>query len=434
MPVDAPVKNIFMIGLSEYNREELRSISSAESYQFHSLTDPAQDAEYQVEFDVPEILTDLEKQLFEFKGSIDAITTYLDLPYSMITPLLCEQHNLSSASLHSILKCHHKYWGRTQHKQIIPDATPDFNVIDPFAEEPYSGINLKYPFWLKPIKSMGSFLGFQVNDPKDFQQAIDKIRDEINWTSSPFDEILKLADLPEEIKKIPAHYCIAEQLMSGVQCTLEDYVFNGEVTIHGVIDSLYYPNSLSFSYFLYPSRLPKQVQARMTAIATEVLKYIGYDNNAFNIEFFWDEAEDKVWLIEINTRISQAHSKMFQHVDGMSNLLITVELGLGRDPKFPHRMGEYKHAGKFFLRSWNDAIVERVPSEGEIQAIEQTIPGVSIDIRVLKGLRLSDMRLQDSYSYELAWINVAANSHSELINKYDECVKKLDGFLFIKHL
>ena len=48
-----------------------------------------------------------------------------------------------------------------------------------------------------------------------------------------------------------------------MQVTVEGYAFGGEVDILGVVDSIFFPGTLAFSRFDYPSALPEGVQERM---------------------------------------------------------------------------------------------------------------------------------------------------------------------------
>lgn len=97
-------------------------------------------------------------------------------------------------------------------------------------------------------------------------------------------------------------------------------------------------------------KLANRVRTRMAAITKRVMKHIGYDNAAFNIEYFWDEPHNRIWLLEINTRISQSHSDLFEKVDGVSNHQITVDLALGQRPQMPRGEGLFPRAAKFFHR------------------------------------------------------------------------------------
>ena len=421
---NSPNQNIFMIGLDDFNHKKLNSLDHFDSYNFYGLIPPerAEDAE---QYDLPALMAELQQKLDAFEGSIDAIVTYIDFPISMMIPLLREKYGLTALNLESILKCQHKYWSRVVQNEVVTDHIPQFYAVNPFAEDPLSGVNLNFPFWLKPVKSVGSYLGFRINNKKEFYRAIEVIRENIGRMAEPFNEIMDQADVPDAVRKVDGYHCIAEQIIGGRQCTLEGFVYQGEVHIHGVVDSIRHSNKSTFFHYDYPSQLPKKVVQRMTDITKKVLGHIGYDNHPFNIEFFWNKSTDKIWLLEINTRISQSHSDLFEKVDGVSNHQITVDLGLGRKPSFPRGKGSFNRAAKYFYRKWEDAIVTRIPTNKEIAAIEREVPGTLIEVKVTEGMRLHDMNEQDSYSYDLGWIFIGAGNYDDLAAKYKQCIEKL---------
>jgi biotin carboxylase len=160
------------------------------------------------------------------------------------------------------------------------------------------------------------------------------------------------------------------------------------------------------------------IQKEMIAATERLLTYIGFDNSPFNIEFYWDEEHDKIWLLEVNTRISKSHCPLFCYVDGLSHHLVMVELALGRKPVFPHRQGPYRYAAKFMWRVYADAIVKRVPTEQEIRAISERISGCQIQMHIHEGMLLSELSDQESYSYEIAVIFLGCDSQQELLDKY----------------
>lgn len=418
-------KNIFMLGLNEFNYEKMRSLEHFSDYEFYSVI-PPEEAEDAASYDLEKLIQQICDYLDDFDGSIDAIVTYIDFPMSLITPILCKRYGVPSASLESVLKCQHKFWSRLEQSRVVPEHIPKFQVFDPMVDDPYSQIELDFPFWIKPVKSAGSYLGFRINNQQQFREKVQVIRENIGRLAGPLDYVMDYAEIPDEIAEVSGHYCVAEQIIGGRQCTLEGYVHDGEVNIHGVVDSIRFPNLSTFSRYEYPSLLPKGVQDRMQRITEELLHFIGYDNNSFNVEFFWNKAKDRIWLLEVNTRISQSHSDLFENVDGAANHQITVELGLGKDPHFPKRKGDYPCAAKFFFRRWEDGIVKKAPTDGEIEKIQEEMPGVLIVPQALEGMKLSEMLEKDSYSYELAWIFVGGKDHKDLMRKYQECIGKLD--------
>jgi biotin carboxylase len=315
-------------------------------------------------------------------------------------------------------------------KEVIPDHVPKFTAFDPFDDDALSRIgeaDLRFPFFVKPIKSSGSRLGFRIDSPEDFDFARDRLQAEIGLISEPFNAVLEKAELPDDIAAIEGHYCMAEQVIGGRQCTVEGYVHDGEVVTYGTVDSIRYPQVLSFFYYLYPSTLPPRIQEKMAEISRTIMSHIGYDNAGFNIEYYWDEVQNKIWLLEINTRIAQSHCDLFEIVDGVSHQQVTVDLGLGRKPDMPHREGEKNVAAEFFYRVFfRDATVARAPSRAEIEVAAEQADGTRIVSYLKKGMQLSDLPEQDAYSFAVASIWMGASKQSKLLWNYEQVMKKLN--------
>jgi hypothetical protein len=77
------------------------------------------------------------------------------------------------------------------------------------------------------------------------------------------------------------------------------------------------------------------------------------------------------------------------------------------------------------VRQFEDARVERVPTPRELAAIEADMPWCRIQIEVDEGARLSQLRDQDSYSYEIATIFVGADNDAELQARHRACLEWL---------
>ncbi|PMR67383.1 ATP-grasp domain-containing protein [Halomonas heilongjiangensis] len=425
-------KHLFVVGLDEFNRQRLESLRGAEHYRFHGVIDPAEVYETEI-FPIAEMLERATRALEAFDGPIDAIVGYMDFPVSTMLPILCERFGTRTTSLESLLQCEHKYWSRRVQREVIPDFIPAFTAFDPFDDDALARIGeagLYIPFFVKPIKSSGSRLGFLIDSPETFYLAIAQLREQIGLIADPFNTVLEHARLPPDIAAVDGHFCMAEEIIGGWQCTVEGYVFQGEVVSYGIVDSLRYPQVLSFFHYRYPSGLPGHVQEKMTELTRTVMTHIGYDNAAFNIEYYWDEVQGRIWLLEINTRISQSHCDLFEKVDGVSHQQVTIDLALGQRPDMPSRQGEFPMAAKFFYRVFFvDAVVTRVPGEAEIAALEAEFPGTLIALQVAAGQRLSTLPEQDSYSYALAHVWMGARDETQLLANYDSLASRL-GFEF----
>jgi hypothetical protein len=417
---------IYIIGLNDFNLQKLKGIHDAENYEFHGVIDPATLMETE-EFHMNKLLESARGPLRDAKGPIDGLVIYFDFPVSTMWPILCREFNLRSPTLESLLKCEHKFWSRVEQKKVIPEHVPEFVAFDPNGSDPLAQIPFDFPFWIKPIKSSGSRLGFRINNKTDFEEAVRILRDNIDTIADPFNYILDQAELPRQIAEVDGHYCLAEQIIGGRQCTVEGYVFEGRPKVYGIVDSIRHKNKVSFLRYQYPSRLPLDVRKRMAHITNRYVKHVGFDNSCFNVEFFWDSRSDKLWFLEMNTRLAESHCDLFEKVDGRSNHEIAVDIAMGRKPDFPRRRGEFNVAAKFFHRKFQDAVVTRVPGSADIDRIESQFPGTTIKPQVKAGMRLSDLPEQDSYSFAVAHIFMAAGSQKRLLRNYRKVRKSL-GF------
>lgn len=422
-------KNVFVIGLDDFNREKLRSIREPDCYVFHGVLDPPEVLET-YDFPIADMLDRAAKQIRgwqdESGGSVDAIAGYMDFPVSTMLPLLCEQFEVRSPTLESTLKCEHKYWSRLVQREVVPDHIPRFQAFDPFQEDAFAAIDIDLPFWVKPIKSSGSMLGFRIGSREEFDRAVAQIREEIHVISEPFNFVLDQASLPREVRDVEGHFCLAESIIGGRQCTLEGYSFEGTVRPFGIVDSIRYQNGSSFFRYEYPSTLPDVVREELVEITRRVIPHIGLDNSAFNIEFFWDRQRNHVWLLEINTRVSQSHSDLFEKVDGQTNQQVTVQVACGEEPDFVHRQGMYSCAAKFFWRTFDgDAEVTRVPTAEEVAAVADRFPSAVVKPQVEVGMKLSDLVEQDSYSYAICLIYLGGDHTKDLLDKYLACQEML---------
>ena len=230
-------------------------------------------------------------------------------------------------------------------------------------------------------------------------------------------------DLPPEIASVGGAACLAEAELSGVQAAVEGYVWNGEVTIYAALDSVDYPERSSFLRHQYPSQLPDDVVRRMEDAAKLVMRPDRIRQRDLQHRVLLRgrdrPAGDQPTALAVPRRA-------FELVDGVANHDIMVRLGLGEAPKPRDSHGPYRIAGRWYLRrSSRDAVVTQAPTEAEIAALEQKIDGVVIDVSPREGQPLPELPKQDSYSYELAQILIAAQSEREMEQKYEQCVAEL---------
>lgn len=416
------VRNVFVIGLDATNVETLYHTPEAEECRFHQLLTIE---ELQTgEVDMARLRRAAEERLDASGEKPDAIVGYWDFPVSTLVPMLCRRHGLPSADLAAVVRCEHKYWSRLEQRKVISEL-PAFALVDLDAPRPPEG--MRFPMWLKPVKSTSSQLAYKARDRAEFTAAVERIRSGVGRIGRPFQYVLDQLDLPPEIEAAGGQACLAEEELSGDQVAVEGYVHQGDVTVYGILDSLNYPGTASFLRHQYPSSLPAPVQRRLADVSRRVIARMGLDHSTFSIEFFHDPRTGGVRLLEINPRHSQSHAELFEFVEGVPNHHYMISLALGRDPAASGRRGEgaYRVASKWYHRVFQDALVTRVPSRAEVERICREIPGVRAWVLPREGRWLSELTGQDGYSYELAHIYTGGRDVAELREKYDACVAAL---------
>jgi hypothetical protein len=418
-------RHVFVLALTDQQRRQLETTRDAGELVFHGLLDYAS-AVRAPTFEFDELLGRARAELAAFGGSVDAIVCPWDFPPSVLAPILAEEHGLPSPTLRSVLMCEHKYWSRVEQLASVPGCVPRFAAFDPFRDDALDQIDLPFPFWVKPVKAHSSELGFEVGDPDELHRALDRIRAGIGAVGRPFDQALAHVDLPPEIRGHGGMTCLAEQLVPGIQAAPEGTMFRGTFGVHGIFDMGRDPSGHRIEGLDYPAAsLPAEVQERMVDVAERYLRHVGFDDGCFNAEFLWDEATEALWLIEVNTRMSQSHSELFVKVDGMTNHQVVIDIALGRRPSLPRRRGGAAVASKRVISHEGDGVVRRIPGAPEVAAVSERFPGTHVHVYVRPGDRLSELPHQDSYRYVLANVYLGADDRTQLEERYRTCLDLL---------
>jgi len=416
-------RQIFVVGLDDFNGATLDTIRDRDDYVFRTVLD-RDDVVRASDYDVP-ALRDRGNRQLDIAERVDGVTGWWDFPTTSLLPMFRAPHGLPGPTLESILRCEHKGWSRQLQQAVLPEMTPAFHEFDPFEDLSLSDVRVDPPFWMKPVKGHSGYLGFLVRDEDDFREALRETRDSIEHIARPFNQVLEIADLEGQMAPSGACHCIAEQIIDGRQCTIEGYRHDGDTTIYAVIDSIRESNNISFRAYAYPSRLPDHVQRRVIAAGKRWADASGLEEGPFNMEFFWVPDEDRLWILEINARFSKSHIGLFTRVDGVSHQQVGVRLSHGADPEMPHREGAWPYAAKFMLREYRDAVVTHAPTAAEVAEIERAMPGVDIHMAVTEDRPLSTRNERDTYSFQTGEVHIGAKDLDDAENRYAELVERL---------
>jgi hypothetical protein len=418
-------QHVFVIGAEPFNMERLQHLPAAASCEFHPALD-LNDIRHIEQFDMESIIDRTFENIESAGVPVDAVVAYYDFPASTLVPIVAQRFGLRGPTVRSVMKCENKFWSRIEQRKVAIDHIPQFQAFDPRDEEAFSKLSLVFPFWVKPIKSFRSYLAFRINDVREFARAVELMSAGMDKMNRPFQYLMERYRMPELFTSMPES-AVAETMLSGSQCTLEGYVFEGDVIGYGIVDSVREGDRSSFSRYEYPSSMPLDVQYRMIEIARRVVSQLGLDDTPFNMEFFYNQTDDHIYVLEVNPRISQAHVDIFEKVHGYSHQQVMVDIALGRRPAPMERNGDYQVAANFMLRVFEDGVVTRVPSGENLGAVRKAFPGADFKIAVTEGQRLHDLEGQDSYSFELANIFLGARTRAELLDAYDRVLEML-GF------
>jgi len=418
-------RTVLTVGVTDHDAHWLGRIHRPERFRYLPIGDFAQ-------ADNPELCRPREfvaaavAQAQRLDDPVHGVVAFDDYPASLLAVAIAEKLGLPGPSLASVVVSNNKAWSRLLQAAAAPEAVPRFQIIDPHRALRPADLRLDFPFWLKPVKSSMSYLGFRIASFADFERAVALSRAGLPAYSAAFQELMDMArpSIPGEAASVRADWLIAEELLSGRQCTLDGIMSAGELTLIGVVDSIRLPNRVSFARFDYPSRLPRATQEKMVDIAQRALRRIGFNNGLFNIEFFVDERSGAPKIIEINPRFSPQFSDLFEKVDGTLTHQYVVEMAIGERPAVTRRRGRHRVAASCVLRVMRDQIVMRAPSAREIAHLQRVIPGTHVYVIAKTGEHLSDAA-QDSYSYRYGLIHLGARDRRDLKKKLAKAKKLL---------
>ncbi|MGH2369618.1 MAG: ATP-grasp domain-containing protein [Chloroflexota bacterium] len=372
-----------------------------------------------------EALGFVEDALREYsRQPIDGVTSSSDYPGCLVAAAIASELGLPGPRPEQVLRCSHKYYARLAQQEAAPEATPRFSLIDPQRLRP-DALELEFPLFVKPVKSWFSVFARQVESFDALQRFLAQpdLQAHLSTFVSPFNQFLaRYTDF-----RFDGGYLLAEELLSGDQVTVEGFVFQGEVTIIGIVDSVMYPGTISFQRFDYPSSLPDDVQARMEDVARRVMRHMGFEGGLFNVELFYDRHADQIHIIEINPRMCGQFADLMELVNGTNTYEILLALAAGERPVVQRGQGPCQVAASFALRAFEDKIVRRVPDRQQIDALRREFLLSVVKVYYRQGERLSERDQSDGYSHRYAIVNMGGQDRPSLLADFAEAERRL-GF------
>ncbi len=357
------------------------------------------------------------------RENIDGIVTSEDYPGSIFASIIAQQAGLLAPRPEHVLLFQHKYYSRLAQLQYVPDVTPNFFLCDPHCFNPLL-FDLFFPVFVKPAKSFFSVFANNANTMNELKYLMKtsilppEFLHQFNWfmrNYTPYD--------------LDANYLLIEDSLQGMQVTLEGFVYKGAVEPISVVDSIMFPNKISFKRFEYPSSLSESVQERMADIACMLMQGVGFDNGFFSIEFMYNPDTQDIHIIEVNPRTVSQFADLIEKVDGINTYSLVLALATGQKPKLLKRKGEHSMAACFVLRTFEDKKVVKAPSQEQLEQVYQLFPDARIQIYVQAGQKLSDA-FQDGKSFRYGLVHLGGRDQQDLFEKFEQCKQVLE-FQFI---
>lgn len=346
--------------------------------------------------------------------AVSGVASTSDYPGAAMAALTAQHLRLRGPSLRAVLTAGHKYLCRLSQSVSVPDAVPEFHLVDPGAP---SAPPIAFPCFLKPVKGSFSIMTRRVETPEDLLRFVrrDAVQEFLAYYIHLFDRLL--ASCPEI--DLGAQYFLAEELLTGTQVTVEGYASGSDVHILGVVDSVLDSRTGSFVRFDYPSRLSPGILARLGEITSRAVRHLGWSDGLFNVEMMVDPAETRFSILEINPRLCGQFADLHLRVDGVSTYRTLIDLALGR-PVAGSGSGAYGAASSFPLRIFEPMRAEELPGPDRIRDIEARFPGSLIWIEGQAGEVLDDFDFEDGHSARYGVVNVAGEDHREVLAKFKQ--------------
>ena len=322
---------------------------------------------------------------------------------ALIAAILARELGLPGSDPTAIIRAQHKYYARQALAAALPEANPAFALL-PYAFDHTSVAaadpGLPFPFFVKPVKAAYSVLARRVDDAQDLQRHLTFHPWEthiIKRLVRPFGDLMRQYS---EFTVDPQHM-MGEALLDGVQINVDGWIHKGIVNFFGIVDAVMYPGTSAFQRFEYPSRLPPAAQPAAYAIAERVMRAMGFDHGAFNVELFWQSATNTFQVIEINPRLAAQFGDLYEKVDGVNPYSVLVDLCVGRTPHWTRGRGAYGAATSFVFREFNGAI-KIAPDKAEIAWLNTAHPDARLHTFIKHGIsRWRETKWLGNYRYAI---------------------------------
>ncbi len=305
---------------------------------------------------------------------------------ALLASILAARRGLPGPSPRSVLACQHKPTSRAIQRSVAPESTPAVALLG--RDDPPL-----LPYFVKPSVGRLSQGAVRVDTADDIpRQATDAYTER---------HAAIAAESGADVGNL--HGLVAEELLEGMEVTVEGFVHGGRPTVIGITDSVMYPGTISFERFEYPSALPDERRRELAELACRLASAHELDDAFFNVEFFVS-AEGPPGIVEVNARIASQFAPLVLATHGRSTYDALFALACGDDPDWDASPPQGV-AVSYIVRVFEDAFVESVPD-----------PEDDLEVLARPGALLSEQGANDVGSYRLAILYGAAATREQALD------------------
>ncbi|NCN87450.1 MAG: ATP-grasp domain-containing protein [Candidatus Pacebacteria bacterium] len=376
-------------------------------YQFKNITNKYNFSLFVVDLDI-----DIYIQINDFlkcnKKDFDGLISIID-DTCQVASLIAEKLNLFYSSPQAIASI--------QNKSILFSKLKNKEYISPFEKLNDDISKLNFPLYIKPSRgtlSQNSQKIIRKNQLKIFYKK------SINLPKMEKSFFQKFA--PENIESF-----LVQEYIDFPQYTLEGYVLNNNPEVIAITESIFDKNGKSFISFNFPKSFNKKISSKVNKMVTELINLFNFKYSVFNVEFFLDKKNSKIYFIELNTRQSPEFETLYKVKYKTSLTEMALQVSLGNKPNLSTKKTN-QMAISFISRKYQDFLVEKLPSKLQIEKIRKKYKIQRLEIFVEKNQKLSDLR-QDSFSFRYAIYDIHGNSEKHIKEVYKQARKELDSLI-----
>lgn len=426
-PAEGPIRRKTVLHLCPTSWDRANLAREEVQAQYDVLFHGSYPPEHPEEIDALDFIADTVRRYA--RVPLDGVVSTHDYPGSILAAIVASRLGLPGPRPQALLRAQHKLHCRQVQAAACPEIVPSFFAVDP-AQPPQQppeqppeqpdAEGMRFPFFIKPAKSVMSILACLIDGPRALQEYLARARPHLDAFVRPFNALWRAygPDGPD------ASLLLGEEPLTGRQVTVEGFRVGGAVRIMGVVDSVMFPGTMSFRSFEYPSRLPPAVLARMSEATAAVIEALALDDLCFNVEFFYEEERDRLRLIEVNPRMSYQFADLFEKVDGTNTFDVQLAIATGGALDLRPGAGRFGAAVSFVLRRFGDAVIRRLPTAAEMRSLHSDFPDARVYLFGQVGERLSEAN-QDMQSFRYGVLNLGGSSIEHAEERCAELARRL---------